>query len=164
MKKICGCQHPDCYVCVKTEDELLDDSQFPIEYKGRVTPHRVTELKRNELFVFGSNLAGRHGAGAALLAYRKFGATYGKGYGRFSKSFAIPTKDKQLKTRSLFQIAFDVASFIRFAELNGHLTFLVTEIGCGLAGYKPVQIAPLFRRAIFVHNIHLPKSFWRELL
>lgn len=130
----------------------------------RTTPSHITELERNEIFVFGSNLSGRHGAGAALLAYKKFGATYGKGCGLFSKSFAIPTKDKKLKARPLFAIGVDVGLFIKFAELHTHLTFLVTEIGCGLAGYSPKEIAPLFKKATLVPNIHLPESFWRELL
>lgn len=96
------------------------------------------------VFVFGSNLAGRHGKGAALEARQKWGAVYGVGVGRTGNAYAIPTKDEQLRTLSLGEIANHVAEFRAHARKFPHDSFLVTAIGCGLAGYEPSQIAPMF--------------------
>ena len=127
----------------------------------RVTPENITELKDNEIFVFGSNEAGIHGAGAARLALEKFGAIDGLGFGMtgVSHSFAIPTKDWHIRTLPLDVIEFYVNRFIDFAKNSPYLHFLVTQIGCGLAGYKPEQIAPLFRRCLLFKNVSLPQSF-----
>lgn len=99
------------------------------------------------IFVFGSNLAGRHGAGAAKFARTFCGAIYGQGMGFQGKSFAIPTKDEMLKTLPLGAIESFVRQFLHFATQNPHLTFYVTPIGTGLAGYQHHQIAPMFRDA-----------------
>lgn len=128
----------------------------------RHTPELITELQPNEIFVFGSNLAGRHGAGAAKMALDKFGAVYGRGYGRQGRSFAIPTKDSKLKSLPLNAIQNFVFSFfndIRLDEIfdNERLIYYVTPIGCGLAGYTPADIAPMFKDA--PPNVILPKSF-----
>ena len=96
------------------------------------------------VFVFGSNLAGRHGAGAALFAARHRGAVYGVGEGRTGNAYAIATKDGALRTLSIDEIAFRVRRFIRYAKDNPSLLFQVTPIGCGLAGYARQEIAPLF--------------------
>lgn len=96
------------------------------------------------IFVFGSNLAGRHGKGAALTAFREHGAIYGQGIGLQGNSYAIPTKDENLKTLPVSKIQKYVANFIKFAKLNPEMTFQVTRIGCGLAGYEDDDIAPLF--------------------
>ena len=111
------------------------------------------------IFVFGSNEAGRHGTGAAKAA-RKHGAIYGQGRGRQGDSYAIPTKDKHLETRPLQSIALDVQIFIEYANAHPELTFEVTRIGCGLAGYKDGDIAPMFRGA--PPNCVLPDG-WREI-
>ena len=95
------------------------------------------------IFVFGSNLAGRHGAGSALKAL-EFGAKIGIGEGIQGKTYAIPTKDENLKTLPLSQINEYVHMFLKYAKAHPWLTFYVVEIGCGLAGYKPWQIAPMF--------------------
>ena len=129
----------------------------------RVTNDKITELKENEIFVFGSNEAGIHGAGAAKLAFDKFGAKWGQGYGLQGQSFAIPSKDKTIQTMSVNKIKPYVDDFLIFALNNPHLTFLVTEIGCGLAGYAPYQIAPLFKLGVDLNNLHLPQRFWNEL-
>jgi hypothetical protein len=126
----------------------------------RITPENITSLKSNEIFVFGSNEAGIHGSGAARLAHDRFGACTGIGFGGRSRSFAIPTKDWYINTLPLKFIEFYVDRFIDYARLNKSLTFLVTKIGCGLAGYTPEDIAPLFKQAINVKNIYLPKEFW----
>ncbi len=125
----------------------------------RITPERVTSLRPGFIFTFGSNEAGRHGKGAAKQALR-WGAIYFRGVGMQGQTYAIPTKDKNIKTLPLAKIQVYVEEFIDFAITHPELTFLVVEIGCMLAGYKPEQIAPLFKRAIDVENIHLPRSFW----
>ena len=135
-------------------------NKYKYTYKGqRITPKKISTLKNNEIFVFGSNIAGRHGLGAAKQA-TKWGAIYGKGIGLQGKTYAIPTKDKNIKTLSIEEIKHYVDDFIDFAFKHTDYTFLVTQIGCGYAGYKPKDIAPLFSEAKFILNIHLPKEFW----
>lgn len=99
------------------------------------------------IFVFGSNLAGRHGAGAARYAYNHEGAVYGQGIGHFGNSYAIPTKDQNIQTMDLVDIQQCVDLFIQYAEMNPDFKFKVTRIGCGLAGYKDEDIAPMFELA-----------------
>lgn len=114
-------------------------------------------MSRREIFVFGSNLAGRHGKGAALHALKNHGAIWGRGKGLQNNSYAIPTKDVQLRTLDLADIDVHVEDFIDFAAMMPELTFKVTAIGCGLAGYKPEQIAPMFKDA--PANCELPDEF-----
>lgn len=109
------------------------------------------------VFVFGSNLAGRHGKGAALFAKRHHGAIYGQGVGRQGASYAIPTKDSCLRTLPLSTIEIYVQEFIRYAAANYQLCFNVTAIGCGLAGYKHSDIAPMFKNA--PRNCVLPQEW-----
>ena len=123
-------------------------------YSRRFTPERISELAENEIFVFGSNLAGAHGGGAARLAYRKFGAVWGEGVGLHGRTYAIPTMQGGVQTIKSY-----VDEFIRFAIEHPWLTFLVTRIGCGIAGFQDRDIAPLFKAAINVENIILPKGF-----
>ena len=111
------------------------------------------------IFVFGSNLAGRHGKGAALYARKNHGAIYGQGNGRQGNSYAIPTKDLFLKSYPLETIQFHVDTFILYAQKHPELTFNVTRIGCGLAGYTDGDIAPMFEDA--PDNCILPDG-WRE--
>lgn len=113
--------------------------------------------KPRTIFVFGSNLAGRHGKGAALEARQKHGAVYGQGEGLQGDSYAIPTKDARLNSLPLESIASYVAKFIDFARQHPDLRFFVTEIGCGLAGYTREQIAPMFVAA--PRNCMLSKDF-----
>jgi len=122
-----------------------------------ISPDNITKLNDNEIFVFGSNEAGIHGAGAAKLAREKFGAIGGEGFGLQGKSYAIPTKDYDIITLNLNRIALYVKAFLVEAYRHSDLNFLVTEIGCGLAGYKPEDIAPLFKGAS--ENVFLPKKF-----
>jgi len=117
----------------------------------------------NEIFVFGSNESGRHGKGAAKTALG-WGAKWGQAAGLQGRSYGIPTKDKSVqRTLTVREIKPYVDDFIEFAKQNPQLVFLVTEIGCGLAGLKPKDIAPLFQEAINVENIHLPSRFWHKL-
>lgn len=118
------------------------------------TPERIKELQPNEIFVFGSNLAGAHGGGAARLAYERFGAIWGQGVGLQGQSYAIPTMQGGVETIKPY-----VDEFIRFAKEHLELKFLVTKIGCGIAGFKVDEIAPLFKDAIEVKNVILPEDF-----
>jgi len=111
----------------------------------------------NHVFVFGSNLAGRHGRGAALAAAKNWGAVYGVGFGPTGNSYAIPTKDHQLKVLPLDQIHAHVDWFINYAEKHPETTFLVTAVGTDLAGYSPKDIAPMFKDA--PKNCVLPEEF-----
>ena len=123
-------------------------------YNREYTPERITELKPNEIFVFGSNLAGAHSGGAARLAYNRFGAIWGQGVGLQGQSYAIPTMQGGVETIKPY-----VDEFIRFAKQHLEQKFLVTKIGCGIAGFKVDEIAPLFYHAIDSENIVLPKEF-----
>ena len=125
----------------------------------RVTPEDIKVLGPDQIFVFGSNLSGIHGKGAALLAHRSFGAKWGKGIGLAGATYAIPTKDKVLAVLPLDQIAWHVKVFIEFAAKHPKQHFWVTPIGCGLAGYKPKDIAPMFYEDTLTDNISLPAPF-----
>ena len=111
------------------------------------------------IFVFGSNLAGRHGKGAALCAKNSHGAMYGVGVGRTGNAYAIPTKDASIRTLPLSRIAFYVTEFLEYARANQDIEFEVTKIGCGLAGYREQDIKPMFKDAPM--NCHLP-DWWRS--
>ena len=124
----------------------------------RITPDYITQLAENEIFVFGSNLAGMHGGGAAYIAYKKFGARMGQGVGLQGQSYGIPTMQGGVET-----IAPYVDEFIAFARQHPELRFLVTRIGCGIAGFDAQDIAPLFAEARDVENITLPLDFWEVL-
>ncbi len=125
--------------------------------KERVSSDRITELAPDEIFVFGSNLAGSHGGGAALLAHQKFGAVWGVGAGLSGQTYGIPTMHGGLEKIKPY-----VDQFILFAKMHPELKFLVTEIGCGIAGFTVEEIAPLFKSAITLQNVYLPKRFWQE--
>lgn len=118
----------------------------------------ITTLKPDEVFVFGSNLAGRHGKGAALTARLKFGAIPGCGIGMMGQSYGIPTKDEMFRVLPLAVIRGHIERFLIYSQSHPENVFLVTEIGCGLAGYKPSQIAPLFG-SVIPSNVRLPESF-----
>ena len=117
-------------------------------------------MNNKKVFVFGSNLAGRHGKGAALTAYRNHGAIYGQGMGLQGNSYAIPTKDEEINTLPLHKIKQYVDVFLKFAMLNPEMKFEVTRIGCGLAGYEDHDVAPMFKNA--PENCILPVG-WRVL-
>lgn len=118
------------------------------------TPEHIDSLQPNEVFVFGSNLEGHHGGGAARTALKLFGAIYGQGVGLQGQSYAIPTMQGGIETIQPY-----VEDFVQFAEKNQHLFFYVTRIGCGIAGFRDEEIAPLFANALFLNNVCLPKSF-----
>lgn len=120
----------------------------------QITPENITELKPNEIFVFGSNLQGWHGGGAACYAVEHFGAIEGLGVGPQGQCYAIPTMEGPVSTIKPY-----VDHFIRYAKLNGNQIFYVTKIGCGIAGFKVEEIAPLFVEAMKISNIYLPAEF-----
>ena len=120
----------------------------------RITPDFITQLGENEIFVFGSNLAGMHGGGAAYIAFKKFGARMGQGVGLQGQSYGIPTMQGGVET-----IAPYVDEFITFARQHPELRFLVTRIGCGIAGFTDADISPLFEQAHDVPNIVLPPGW-----
>ena len=128
---------------------------------ARFTPENILELADGEVFVFGSNLAGIHGGGAARVAFERFGAVWGEGIGHFGRRYAIPTKDERVETMALEEIQAHVADFLRYARSRPDQIFLVTQIGCGLAGYSPPEIGPLFSGV--PDNVVLPESFWKSL-
>lgn len=123
----------------------------------KYTPENITELKSNQVFVFGSNTAGRHGAGAALTAYQEFGAKAGVGVGFTGSCYAIPTKDQYMNIRPLSAIRRDVLYFLLRAKSLPEVEFLVTKVGCGYAGYTPEEIGPMFYPK--PDNVILPEEF-----
>lgn len=129
-----------------------------IDDTNRITPENITQLNKGEIFVFGSNLQGMHAGGAARVAMNKFGAIWGQGVGIQGSSYAIPTMHGGIRHIQPY-----VDEFIIFADDHPELFFYVTRIGCGIAGFKDAEIAPLFHRAIESKNIALPKSFWDVL-
>ena len=122
--------------------------------KTEYTPEYITELQPDEIFVFGSNLAGLHCGGAARIAVQRFGAIWGQGVGLQGQCYAIPTMHGGVEAIRPY-----TDEFIGFAQQHPELTFYVTRIGCGIAGFSDDEIAPLFRRALAEKNIILPKSF-----
>ena len=127
-------------------------------YNREFTPAWIKELKENEVFVFGSNLGGFHGGGAARVAMESFGAVWGQGVGLQGQSYAIPTMHGGVDVIKPY-----VDEFIAFAREHRELKFLVTPIGCGIAGFTVEEIAPLFADAIDDENIILPEDFVKEI-
>lgn len=125
----------------------------------KFSPDRIFELKPNEIFVFGSNVNGKHCSGAAHIAVERFGAIWGKGMGIQGDSYAIPTMEGNMKVLYAY-----ICDFIEYARTHPNKIFLVTRIGCGIAGYKDEQIAPMFADALNIQNILLPRSFMDVLL
>lgn len=148
---------------MKTMDTSLD-GLMKTKYHSRITPEKIQVLRKNEIFVFGSNESGIHGAGASKTAFLHFGAIHGVGFGLIGLSFAIPTKNWAVQTLPLSVIRHYVNRFKAYALMNKNLKFLVTEIGCGLAGFSPNQIAPMFIGCEKMNNVYLPQRFWDVLL
>lgn len=124
---------------------------------NRTTPGNISFLENNQIFVFGSNEQGLHSGGAALTAVKKFGAIMGQGEGLQGQSYAIPTMEGIDSMRKAIE------RFIEYAKEHPELTFLVTRIGCGIAGYKEEEVAPLFADAKDISNIYLPSGFWNKI-
>ena len=125
---------------------------------SRVTPSVIRKLSPKEIFVFGSNIKGMHSGGAARVAYNDFGAEWGNGEGLQGQSYAIPTMEGDDYTKSA------IKRFTEFAIKHEEYMFLVTPVGCGIAGYSPEEIAPLFETSAHLKNVYLPIAFWKVLL
>ena len=125
---------------------------------GRTTPERIDALAPGQVFVFGSNLQGHHAGGAAAFALDRFGAIWGQGVGLQGRSYAIPTMQGGVEAIKPY-----VDQFVAFAEQHPEMTFLVTPIGCGIAGFRPEEIAQLFAGAVALPNVWRPRSFWKVL-
>lgn len=138
----------------------------------KYTPENIVSLDENEIFVFGSNEAGIHGAGAARIAFLKFGAKMGLGNGLSGSSYAIPTKDSNIETLPLERVKIYLDEFITFVLNNQHLTFYLTKIGCGLAGWDIEDVKRIFWKVIEDYNpdtecsvpanLIIPKEFYDE--
>lgn len=155
----------ECMCCEESADNdnnifnnTLNNSNMEDMKKGRITPSWIDSLKENEIFVFGSNLAGMHGGGAARIARLHFGAVMGQGVGLQGQSYAIPTMQGGVENIRPY-----VDRFIAYAKRHPEKHFLVTPIGCGIAGFEAEDIAPLFKRAKEMKNISLPESFWEVI-
>jgi hypothetical protein len=119
----------------------------------RIASDRIATLGENEIFVFGSNIQGSHGGGAAWYAYKTFGAEWGVGEGLTGRTYALPTME------GVSSLKHAVEHFIACAKAHPELTFLVTAVGCGIAGYTPQEVAPLFKDALALENVYLPQVF-----
>ena len=151
----------ECMYCEESADNrnnIFNENNMEDKKKGRITPRWIDSLKENEIFVFGSNLAGMHGGGAARIARLHFGAVMGKGVGLQGQSYAIPTMQGGVDTIRPY-----VNDFLDFAKHHPEMQFLVTPIGCGIAGFEAEDIAPLFEEAKQIKNISLPESFWEVI-
>ena len=139
--------------------DIIEKFENSMDKRKRISPDLINKLKENEIFVFGSNLEGMHGGGAARIAYNKFGAIWGQGVGLQGQSYGIPTMHGGVDVIKPY-----VDEFINFAKSHPELKFLVTSIGCGIAGFRDEEMAPLFKDAIEIENIYLPKSFYYVLV
>ena len=151
-KKVRRAKNGEVGICL--EEDFFASGQI----SSRVTPERIESLNPGEIFVFGSNLQGQHAGGASRVAVEEFGAIWGQGTGLQGRSYAIPTMQGGVETIKPY-----VDEFIQFADSHPELTFLVTRIGCGIAGFKDNEIAPLFAGAFSLPNVYLPESFWKVL-
>ena len=133
---------------------VMENRQETPISERRYTPENIRILAENEIFVFGSNLQGMHGGGAARAAMDRFGAIWGQGVGMQGQCYAIPTMHGGVDAIRPY-----VDEFIEYAMQHPELTFLVTRIGCGIAGFRDEQMAPLFAPAFNLPNVVLPKSF-----
>ena len=123
----------------------------------RVASDKISTLVPGEIFVFGSNMEGMHGGGAARYANKNFGAEWGVGEGLTGRTYALPTMEGKASMKQA------VEHFTSCAKEHPELTFLVTAIGCGIAGYTPEEVAPLFKDAAQLENVYLPQLFWENL-
>ncbi len=119
----------------------------------RIASDRIANLADGEVFVFGSNIQGFHGGGAAWYAHKNFGAEWGVGEGLTGRTYALPTMEGEASLQRAVQ------NFTDCARQHKELTFLVTAVGCGIAGYTPDEVAPLFKEAAALENVYLPQVF-----
>ena len=155
------------YAAFGEQNKTDNDSKCQQVYKSlnnrsivsmKHTPDFITQLNENEVFVFGSNLRGLHGGGAARIAFEKFGAEWGVGVGPTGQCYAIPTMHGGVD-----EIAPYVNDFVAYAKQHSDQHFYVTRIGCGIAGFTDEQMAPLFKDLLGLDNVSIPKQ-WEEIL
>lgn len=130
----------------------------------KLTSELISELKDNEIFVFGSNTKGLHAGGAAYYASKLFGAEWGVSEGPTGRTYAIPTCTPSIEKVSVNELKNSIDRFIQYAKENPTLNFLVTPIGCGIAGWNVADVAPMFEAAKSLPNVSLPESFWKYFL
>lgn len=140
--------------CVDLDRDFFSEQTI----ENRVTPENITSLEPGQIFVFGSNIQGAHIGGAAKYAMNHFGAVMGQGIGPQGQCYAIPTMEGDLEA-----IRYHISQFLEYAREHPEQTFLVTRIGCGIAGYRDEQIAPFFAGALSIENVYLPQSFWKVI-
>lgn len=136
------------------DDENAEQILLQRANEQRITPARISSLMENEIFVFGSNALGQHMGGAARQAVQQFGAIMGVGHGIQGSSYAINTMS------GIPDMKKDIKDFEEYATSHPEQRFLVTAIGCGIAGYTPEQVAPLFKGCRDLSNVTLPEEFW----
>lgn len=166
FNSVCAKCETACNIILSVDKSLMEVLPDPFIYEHccrnqarNVSPQWIETLGENEVFVFGSNLQGIHAGGAAAVAHRKFGATWGQGVGLQGQAYAIPTMQGGVTTIKPY-----IDEFLAFAKAHSELRFLVTEIGCGIAGFKVEEIAPLFRAIENdIENVYLPESFYQIL-
>lgn len=149
---LCGLKK-NVYICSSNQKTNIMDNTQIVNGK-RVASDRIAELADGEVFVFGSNVQGMHGGGAAWYAHEKFGAEWGVGEGLTGRCYALPTMEGDASLRRAVQ------NFTDCAAKHRELVFLVTAVGCGIAGYTPAEVAPLFKDASKLENVFLPEVFW----
>jgi len=137
---------------------MINDGFMNEKYDREFTPNRISQLCPNEIFVFGSNIEGAHGGGAARTAFEKFGAEWGIGEGLTGQCYALPTMEGGVD-----YVAGKVRNFLQCAKEHPEWKFYVTRVGCGIAGFKDSEIGPLFKDAIGMENVILPKEFVQSL-
>ena len=142
------------YYTIEELECIRGEKDFPTRH---ITPSVVNVLDKSEVFVFGSNVYGHHAGGAARAALRKYGAIWGQGEGLQGQSYAIPTMEGIDNMKSAIE------RFVSFAKQHQELKFLVTAIGCGIAGYRPDEVAPFFKEVTNRENVYLPLPFWKVL-
>ncbi len=137
-----------------TNCATTNEGESAVHYTRQYTPEYITHLQPNQVFVFGSNINGFHGGGAARVANQQFGAEWGVGVGMTGQCYAIPTMEGGVDYIKRY-----VDEFINYATEHPEKEFLVTRIACGIAGFRPNEIAPLFREALPLNNVILPRDF-----
>lgn len=152
---LCGLKK-NVYICSSNQKTNIMDNTQIVNGK-RVASDNIAELGKDEVFVFGSNVQGMHGGGAAWFAHKNFGAEWGVGEGLTGRTYALPTMEGDASLRHA------VEHFTECARQHSELTFLVTAVGCGIAGYTPAEVAPLFREAAKLPNVYLPQVFWNVI-
>jgi hypothetical protein len=149
-------------VCFGCHHDFREDQRNDFDWGWIMKYHKdMTTPENGEIFVFGSNLAGIHGAGAAREAQLRFGAVRGLGRGLVGQSLAIPTKDEYIRSLSFDKVRGHINDFVNASLANPHIQFWVTRVGCGLAGFDDKDIAPLFKRC--GSNCNMPEP-WRKYL